>query len=36
MAEGKRNVSSDRKRVAGGQAHEVKYEGKKMGVSEAP
>lgn len=30
---GNRNVGSDRKRVAGGQEHEVKYEAKKMGVS---
>jgi len=31
----KRNVSSDRKRVAGGQEHEVKYAAKKMGTSKA-
>ncbi len=31
----KRNISSDRKRVAGGQEHEVKYEAKKMGTSKA-
>ena len=35
MAQGKRNIGSDRKRVAGGQAHEVKYEAKKMGVSKS-
>jgi Protein of unknown function (DUF3606) len=29
----KRNISSDRKRVAGGQEHEVKYEAHKMGAS---
>jgi predicted DNA-binding protein (UPF0251 family) len=29
----KRNISSDRKRVAGGQEHEVKYAAKKMGTS---
>jgi hypothetical protein len=29
----KRNVGSDRKRVAGGQEHEVKYEAHKMGTS---
>jgi hypothetical protein len=29
----KRNISSDRKRVAGGQEHEVRYEAKKMGTS---
>jgi hypothetical protein len=33
MPEGKRNISSDRKRVAGGQEHEVKYAAKKMGTS---
>jgi hypothetical protein len=27
------NISSDRKRVAGGQEHEVKYAAKKMGTS---
>jgi hypothetical protein len=31
----KRNISSDRKRVAGGQEHEVKYAAKKMGTSKA-
>jgi hypothetical protein len=31
----KRNVSSDRKRVAGGQDHEVRYEAKKTGASTA-
>jgi hypothetical protein len=29
----KRNVGSDRKRVAGGQDHEVRYEAKKSGAS---
>jgi hypothetical protein len=29
----KRNIGSDRKRVAGGQEHEVKYETKKTGTS---
>jgi hypothetical protein len=29
----KRNLSSDRKRVAGGQDHEVRYESKKTGAS---
>jgi len=28
-----RNLSSDRKRVAGGQEHEVRYESKKTGAS---
>lgn len=28
-----RNIKSDRKRVAGGQDHEVKYEAHKMGTS---
>jgi hypothetical protein len=31
----KRNISSNRKRVAGGQEHEVKYEAKKVGTSKA-
>jgi hypothetical protein len=31
----KRNISSDRKRVAGGQEHKVKYEAKKVGTSKA-
>jgi hypothetical protein len=35
MPEGKRNISSDRKRVAGGKEHEVKYAAKKMGTSKA-
>jgi hypothetical protein len=35
MPEGKRNISSDRKRVAGGQEHEVKYAAKKIGTSKA-
>lgn len=30
-----RNINSDRKRVAGGQEHEVKYEARKMGVSKS-
>ena len=34
MAE-KRNIGSDRKRVAGGQEHEVRYEAKKAGASKA-
>jgi len=29
----KRNIGSDRKRVAGGQEHEVKYEAHKIGTS---
>jgi hypothetical protein len=29
----KRNIGSDRKRVAGGQDHEVKYEAHKIGTS---
>ena len=32
---GKRNIGSDRKRVAGGQEHEVRYEAKKTGTSKA-
>ena len=31
----KRNISSGRKRVAGGQEHKVKYEAKKVGTSKA-
>jgi hypothetical protein len=32
---GKRNIGSDRKRVAGGQDHEVRYEAKKTGRSKS-
>ena len=30
-----KNIASDRKRVAGGQEHEVRYEAKKSGKSAA-
>jgi len=33
MSEGKRGRAQDRAKVAGGQAHEVKYESQKTGAS---